>query len=294
MRALLILLASAMVLLACAGERPELVITQTSAAVGTDDAVTTAPPTTVAPVATDCAVATGNTPVPVAIQPDQAPIPCVRVSGFQRLEFTNNTTVPVGFTLGSTPFSVEPGAVVVTEPVGTMLVPGLNDPAASPHPVAAPWLVDPAESTLAGATMSLTGVGPITLGMTAEEAGAAAGIAFTGADPGCAVVGIEGDPNSPLFTLRDQRVTVVQVFGNSQQTPSAVGVGTTEADVIATYGQQLETQPSPDGDPDRKLLVFVPTDEIDKQYRLVFQVANGVVESIRTGLTGFVIDGTNC
>ena len=294
MRLLLTLLASATVLVACAGERPELVITDTTNVAGDGGVETTAPPTTAIPQASDCTTATGIAPFPIAIQPDQAPVPCVRIAGFQRLEFTNNTSVPVGFTLGTTPFSVEPGAVVVTDPVGSILAPGLNDPGAAPHPVVAPWLIDAAESPLAGASMQLTGIGPISLGMTAEEAGSAAGIAFTGGDPGCAVVGVDGDPNSPLFTLRDQRVTVIQIYGNGQQTPSAVGVGTAEADVVATYGQQIETQPSPDGDPNKKLLVFVPSDEIDKQYRLVFEVANGAVTSVRTGLTGFVIDRPTC
>ena len=142
--------------------------------------------------------------------------------------------------------------------------------------------------------MLLTGVGDIRLGMTADEATAAGGVTFTEGDAGCAVVGVAGDPNSPLFTLRDQRVTVIQVFGPGQQTRSSVGVGTPEADVVATYGQQLETLPSPDGDPDRKLLVFVPSDEIDKQYRLVFELANGVVSSVRTGLTAFAVDKMNC
>ncbi len=277
----------------CVGERPELIVGEGPGPSST--AAPATPPPTVAPTIEQCATAVGAAPFRVQIQPGQPVVPCVRVAGFQRLEVINPTPEPVSFNLGASQYTVDAGGTLVTEPLGAVLAPGFNDPAALPHPLTAPWLLEPQEGGLTGATMKLTAIGSVQLGMTVDDVVQATGVGLTSDGlAGCELAGLAGDPSSPVFTLRDQRVTVIQVFTGGNQTPSAVGVGSTEDEIVATYGERLETQPSADGDPNKKMLVFVPTDEFDKQYRLVFEVEGGVVTSIRTGLIGFVMDSAGC
>ncbi len=277
---------------ACSGERPQLLppnATTTTLIAGTEVEVA-------ALTEADCQTASGQAPWPAAIEAVPTPtVPCVLLASHQRLEYFNNTADQVTIDINSTSITIEAGQSFVTEPVGTIFQPGINDVAGAPHPVPAPWFVDASQNSLAGEQVGLSAVGAVELGLAPAEVTAAVGgdpIAASGTP--CFVSSIQGDPYSPVFTFRDGVVAVIQVFTPGQLTPSNIGIGSTEGDVLAAYGQQIESQPSPDGNPEKKLLIFVPQDEGDQLYRLVFELQNDMVISLRTGLAEFAVADPGC
>lgn len=290
----------------CSGARPELMAdggpadpgTQQTGDATADDQMSADQAGDPGPTlqAADCVTASGPGPWPVTIETTDPPaVACVQLANHHRVEFINNTPDPVGFELAGLAVTVEPAGTFVTEPAGSFLQPGLTRLNATPHPVSGLWVAGLDGNTLAGQPIGLNSIGAVTVGATPVEMTAAlGGAAVAASDQPCYVTTIAGDPYTPLFTISEGKVAVVQVFTPGQLTRSEVGVGASEGDVLAAYGQQIESQPSPDGDPAKKLLVFVPVDADDQQYRLVFVVENGVVVGLRNGLTDLAINNPNC
>lgn len=281
----------------CSGERPVLLteagqVTTSSEAAATTETTTPAEaPLTEA----DCVTASGAS-WQVMIEPTAAPpIACLLVANHQRVEFINNTVDAVSFDLAGLSVVIEPASSFVTEPAGTFLQPGLTDLNATPHPISGVWLIDPGQRALLGQSVGLTSLGPISIGASgAELQEALEGRTLPISESPCFITSLVGDPYSPLFTISNGALSVIQVFSPGQLTRSEVGVGSSEGDVLTAYGQQIESQPSPTGDPESKLLVFVPSDEADKQYRLAFVVEAGMVTSLRIGLTDSVLGNPGC
>ncbi|MGI9597120.1 MAG: hypothetical protein ACR2QK_13230 [Acidimicrobiales bacterium] len=295
-RSAIVIAVLALLVSACSGERPELV----SPADQDQTAASTQPPTTAPPAAalqaTDCVTASGPGPWLVVIEPVAPPtVPCVELATHHRVEFVNNTADTVSFTLAGLSVDIEPAGTFITEPATTFLQPGLTELSAVPHPVSGLWVADPGDNTVAGQPLGLDSLGPISVGATpADVTAALGGAALTPGDGDCHVPSIAGDPYSPLLTIVGGTVAVIQVFTPGQLTRSEVGVGASEGDVLAAYGQQIESLPSPDGDPGKKLLVFVPNDEADQQFRLAFELENDMVISLRNGLTDLALNNPAC
>jgi hypothetical protein len=293
-KAALALIAIALTAASCSGERPVLLppnatTTATTLIAGTEVEVA-------ALTEADCVTAVGGTPWQVSIEAvTTAVVPCVLLGAHQRIEYINNTAEVMSLDINSTSITINPTESFITEPAGTIFQPGINEVGSSPHPVSAPWFVEAARNSLNGALVGLAGIGDVDLGLApAEVTAASGGLPVPASGTPCFVSSIEGDPYSPLFTFRDGGVAVVQVFTPGQLTRSDIGIGSTEGDVLAAYGQQIESQPSPDGDPNKKLLVFVPVDEADQVHRLVFELENDMVVSLRNGLTQFAVTDPGC
>lgn len=294
------LVAVALLAAGCSGERPQLLppnSADTTVPAGTATTVPGAGVDVAALTPADCVTTTGPGPQQVIIEATPSPaVACTLLAAHHRVEFVNNTAEPATITLaGSSSTVVAPSESFVTEPVGTVLQPGINQVDAIPFPVTSLWFVDQGQNPLAGQTIGLSSVGDVALGQSAEAVTAAVGNrTLTSEATPCYVGAIDQDPYSPLFTFRDGSVAVIQVFTPGQLTRSAVGVGSSEGDVIAAYGQQVQEQPSPDGDANKKLLVFVPADEADQIHRLVFALESGQVASVRSGLTDFAVTNPVC
>jgi hypothetical protein len=245
----------------------------------------------------DCETTVGGGPQQVVIEALATPaVPCTLLGAHHRVEFVNNTTEELTINLsGSSSATIAPAETFVTEPIGTLLQPGVNQVDASPFPVGALWYVEPSQNPLAGQAIGLSSIGSVSIGLGPEAVSEAAGNKpVDNFDADCYVSAFVEDPYSPLFTFRDGAVAVIQVFTPGQLTRSEIGIGSAEGDVLAAYGQQIETAPSPDGDPAKKLLVFVPVDEADQVHRLVFLLENDVVVSIRNGLSELAIANPDC
>ncbi len=269
----------------CSAERPELV--QPVAEDGTP-----VPTTIPIPDRASCTTASGPGPVPIAVIPDT--VPCVVVAAHHRLELVNQRQGPADLAVGQASASVAPGASQITEPAGTILVPGPNRVLVGVDTVGVAWLVEPSENPLREAAIGLSSIGDIELGFApAAVTGAAGGIPVPAAGTPCHVATLDGDPYSPLFTFRDDLLVAVQVFTPGLVTRSGIGLGSTSADVAAAYGDQIETRPDP-GDPSRQLLIFVPNDPENQIYRLVFDLTDDRVTTMRFGATEIVADQPGC
>lgn len=288
---MLLLAVAALTAAACSGERPFFVEGQAP----TTTTTTTVPEVqTATPVRSDCQSITGPGPLQVVIESEVSSNPCVAMAAHQRLEFVNSSTDAVSFAVGTQTISLQPAETAVSEPLGTLVAPGYTA-VESDRPIIGLWVVDPLENTVADALMGLNELGPISIGQTPVEVSAALdGAAIANADGACFVTSIDQDPYSPLLTVRDGALTMIEVFSPGQVTRSQVGIGTSEADIVAAYGERVQEQPTPSGNPEEKLLVFTPADEADQQYRLVFEISNGVVTSMRNGLTEVALAGTGC
>lgn len=147
--------------------------------------------------------------------------------------------------------------------------------------------------------IALRGIGLITVGMSLREAEDAANVEFSAhgwdelggycyyAD----VVGLEEDVTfmvhspfeGPVSDPDDGEIVRVEVhasMGSPAATKSEIGIGSSETDVYATYGDQITW----DTDfYDRSVLTFVPNDPEDRAYRVRFLTDGATVNEIRAG-----------
>lgn len=148
---------------------------------------------------------------------------------------------------------------------------------------------------LSDQVLLLRGIGPVSTGMTLAQAEAALGsplVSTAGApNESCFYVVSEVDSNSPRLMV----VTGVDGFGENviariellegQQTASGIRIGSTKAEVLAAYGDQIEATPHKyTSDEGGEYLTFVPNDPPDANYRLVMEVLDDQVTQIRSGL----------
>jgi hypothetical protein len=145
----------------------------------------------------------------------------------------------------------------------------------------------PEMAILEAAEVKLTGVGPIRIGMTLEEATDALGLPVVplGSNPNGECAYYQPDSLSQTVGLMvvDNRVIRVDVWpGSSLATVSGVTIGTTETELKELYPDQIEEAPNPSTQ--GKILTFVPNDPELALYRLVFETdAQGKVIQFRTG-----------
>jgi hypothetical protein len=147
---------------------------------------------------------------------------------------------------------------------------------------------DAAETGLSpNAQMTLTGLGPIQIGMLPVEAARVAGVPLDtlgeGGATGCRYLAPRTLSDSVGLMVVSGKIIRIDVWGtDSIKTLSGVGIGSTEAEVRATYPDQIEETPRLDGT--GKYLTYFPDENTDSLYRLVFEVdESGKVVQFRTG-----------
>lgn len=244
-----------------------------------------------------CLTVVGPGPWDVAIEPDTVlRRPCGRVASYHRIRFTNKTSAPVSFDLAGQTIAIEPAEAFTTEPMASLAEPGLVPIAAEPLQIISPWLVGPADDSLGSSELLLGKFGSIEIGMRptdAESVIGGNGLAKI-VDEECQLTYLLGDPYSPLITVRADAITAIQVYAPGQKTRSGIGVGSTEADIQTAYGENIVTEAAATGDPNQKLMIFVPSDDADKAHRIVFAIEGGIVTSLRTGVTESIVSAPGC
>lgn len=136
-------------------------------------------------------------------------------------------------------------------------------------------------------TITTGGFGPIRIGMNPQEANIAAGygLAITSfSEEECYYLGTEPVVAGVGFMVSDGTIARVDVFPDGAVTTrSGARVGSTEAEIIGLFGAKIQTEQHP-YDAAGKYLIFVPVDEVDKNFRVVFETnADGIVTSYRAG-----------
>jgi hypothetical protein len=133
----------------------------------------------------------------------------------------------------------------------------------------------------------INGIGAVKVGMTVSQATRAAGtrLVQNGVDTSggsCFYVKPEGSLNDVAFMVTKGRISRIDVFKNSRvATVKGARVGDTEARIKSLYpGQiQITRHKYTNG----HYLIFVPKDQADKNFRLVFETDGDRVTQFRSG-----------
>jgi hypothetical protein len=164
-------------------------------------------------------------------------------------------------------------------------------PTTSEVPASAADLGPPTLSN--ASTVSTVGLDTVQFGMTVPRAQEAAGAFMipTGPTSDCYTVLPDGGPHGVTFTVIDSTIERVDIDAGAVTTRSGIGIGTPEDVVTERFGAQLQRSVNDDGSVD---LIFVPTDENDAAFRVIFTVANGNVFRFRAGKMPDILDSAPC
>ena len=157
--------------------------------------------------------------------------------------------------------------------------------------------------TLAPSAISVTtgGMGQIRVGMTVAEAEEAVGFTLEGElDPQISeacyhVTAPDDQPDfaDVSFMVLDDTIVRVEVHGDSTATTrSGAGIGITEADLNAMFPGQI--QPSEGLAGGGTAFQFVPRDDADAEYRVIFIFEGGSVSEYWAGILPAVAFSEGC
>lgn len=143
-------------------------------------------------------------------------------------------------------------------------------------------------------TVSTVGLDEVTFGMSLAGAQTAAGTVFVPEGPAarCTVYVPEQAPAGIRFTIFDGAVERVDILEGPIRTRSGIGIGSPVGDVYTRYGAQA--QPAPRADGSGEDIVFVPQDETDAAFRVIFETDGAVVTSFRSGRVPLVLPSIPC
>ncbi|MDG2219027.1 MAG: hypothetical protein P8L46_13390 [Acidimicrobiales bacterium] len=146
-----------------------------------------------------------------------------------------------------------------------------------------------------GPASSITTVGldTVNFGMTVKQAEAAAGTSMIpcASISGCYRVTPVDAPDGISFVVHEGTIERVDISDGPITTRSGVGIGTAEDRIIELFGDQIERAINDDSSVD---LIFVPLDEDDAQFRVIFTIRDGVVETFRSGRIPLVLEKSPC
>ena len=136
-------------------------------------------------------------------------------------------------------------------------------------------------------TVTTGGLGAIRVGMNPQEANIAAGFGLAVdffVDDTCYYLLAEPVLEDVGFMVSNGTIARVDIFpGSNITTRSGARIGMTEAQIIDLFGDKIETSPH-QYVTGGKYLTFVPVDEVDKNFRVIFETnENGIVTSYRSG-----------
>ena len=142
-------------------------------------------------------------------------------------------------------------------------------------------------------TVSTVGLDTVHFGMTVAAAQEAAGTVLVPAGPtgACYHVVPFDAPEGIVFLVHEGTIERVDINSGPITTRSGVGVGSPESMVTDLFGDSIEREVRVDGTVD---LVFVPRDAGDQKFRVVFNIAEGVVRAYKSGRVPQVMLDTGC
>lgn len=113
-------------------------------------------------------------------------------------------------------------------------------------------------------------------------------------DYGCFYYHFKGGPQGLAFMVREKKIIRVDISNTRIKTISGIGVGSTRAEVLKTYGDRI-AESAHQYIERGNYLTYMPKDAADKNFRLVFETdANGKVMNFRVGLFPHVMMVEGC
>ncbi len=142
-------------------------------------------------------------------------------------------------------------------------------------------------------SISTVGLDTVHFGMTVFQAEQAAGTPMIPCEPvsECYRVTPVDAPEGVSFVVHEGTIERVDIASGPITTRSGIGIGTDESQIIQLFGDQIERTPIDDATTD---LVFIPADESDAEFRVIFTITDGVVQTFRSGRVPLVLDAMPC
>jgi len=208
-------------------------------------------------------------------------------------------------TTSSTTSTTLPAAAATTAPT---TVPATTIPAKCAAPATSDTTVAPTSGRPDGATsvaptlepklspnasISTVGLSYVTFGLTVKQAEIAAGTPMTPCEPVsvCYRVTPLEAPKGISFVVDEGTIERVDITEGPITTRSGLGIGTTEKRIVESLGDKLDRKVNDDGSID---LIFVPTDANDAEFRIIFTIRDGVVDTFRAGRIPLVLPAEAC
>ncbi|MCY4035962.1 MAG: hypothetical protein OXF64_00705 [bacterium] len=133
--------------------------------------------------------------------------------------------------------------------------------------------------------LSTVGLGSLYFGMSPEEAAEAIPTVWTGgaedSTPRCYLLAPANGPEGLVFTVYNSSIERVDITNPAISTRSGASVGSTEAQLQELFGERLVVSPRADGSGNS--IQFVPVDEGDADYRVIWETDSTSVTSMRAG-----------
>ena len=144
--------------------------------------------------------------------------------------------------------------------------------------------------------LSTVGLGQVYFGMTPDEASDAVTTLWTGG-PGegtarCYLLAPAGGPSGVVLTIYNSSIERIDITNPSITTRSGASVGSTEAQLHELFGERLVVSPYADGSGNS--IQYVPVDEADVDYRVIWETDGTSVTSMRAGRLPAVAPGEPC
>ena len=142
-------------------------------------------------------------------------------------------------------------------------------------------------------SVSTVGLDEVNFGLTVRAAEEAAGTDMVPCEPvSDCYRGVPADaPEGISFVVTEGTIERVDIASGPIETVSGLGIGTAEAAILERFGDQIERELIDDATEE---LIFVPLSEKDAQFRVIFTMRDGVVETFRSGRLPIVLDRTPC
>jgi outer membrane protein assembly factor BamE (lipoprotein component of BamABCDE complex) len=129
------------------------------------------------------------------------------------------------------------------------------------------------------------GIGQVRVGMTVSQASKAAGTPLVGETPNkyCYYLKPESKPKNVGFMVTEGRISRVDVWRDSKITTlKGAKIGDTEARIKSLYPGQIQVTPHKYVQGGH-YLIFLPKEQADKNYRVVFETDGKRVTQFRSG-----------
>jgi len=132
-------------------------------------------------------------------------------------------------------------------------------------------------------SISTVGLDTVTFGMNATNAQKAAGTRFSPVTPRgkCFLAIPDEGPSGITFWIVESTVERIDIDNELIRTRSGAGIGDTESLIYELFGEKIKTKVLPESS--EKLLVYVPSDSSDKNFRVVFKSDGRLITKLWSG-----------
>ena len=184
------------------------------------------------------------------------------------------------------PIDDEPTPEPVEEPTPDPVEEPTEAPEPTGEPLERPEPIDFSNPAFSSADkLTTAGLGSMFFGMTPDEASEALPTLWTGGPEGgtprCYLLAPANGPSGVVVTIYNSSIERVDITNPSVTTRSGASVGSTEAQLHELFGARLVVSPYADGSGNS--IQYVPVDEADADYRVIWETDGATVTSMRAG-----------